>query len=515
MRQLTRTFPLLLAAALQLLPLLRNIVTSPVAGSSFAIILRWGIGAGAVVGAYDSISRASAPVVFTNPTNFNGTVGVYFTNNVAITNNGGDTGVFFVLTNKLGAVSSALLNGNSTTSCMPAGLVFKCYDLNTGSTAKPIYGAIYGTPTTPVTNLFVHAIVTYSTFVVETNFFITILPAISSSPPFITNQPASLTNIVGNNATLSVTNGGTAPFKYQWYYNTNTALLNQTNTSLTITNVQLTNAGMYSVAITNSAGSTNSAYTLLTVWQPPILTNQPVALTNNVGTTASFSVTAGGTPAPIYQWFFNTNTILAGQTAATLTLNNVQLTNAGIYSVLVTNSAGGTNSFYTPLTVWQPPVITNQSSSFTTVAGGSATFSVTAGGTPAPSFQWKFNTNTVLAGATGTTLSLANLRASQAGIYSVTVTNSAGGTNSAYVNLVVTNPPPPKLNCLVNASIGAFNFTFTPVIGLTNTILTNGVLAGGTWGVFTNIPPPVTATPITLTNHPAIPNLYYKVLIQP
>ena len=345
-----------------------------------------------------------------------------------------------------------------------------------------------------------------------TNIWITIL---ASAPPIITNQPVNSTNIVGSSCTFSITNGGSSPFSYQWYFNTNTALLNQTNALLTITNIQLTNSGMYSVAITNSAGSTNSAYTLLTVWQPPILTNQPVALTNNVGTTASFSVTAGGTPAPIYQWFFNTNTILAGQTAATLTLNNVQLTNAGIYSVLVTNSAGGTNSFYTPLTVWQPPVITNQSSSFTTVAGGSATFSVTAGGTPAPSFQWKFNTNTVLAGATGTTLSLANLRASQAGIYSVTVTNSAGGTNSAYVNLVVTNPPPPNLNCLVNASSGSFNFTFTPVIGLTNTILTNGVLAGGTWGVFTNIPPPVTATPITLTNHPAIPNLYYKVLIQP
>jgi len=480
MRQLPRTFPLLLAAALQLLPLLRNIVTSPAAGSSFAIILRWGIGSAAMAGAYDACSGASG-IILSSPTNIVGTVGALMNTNINIIIGGGNTAVpadGFILTTINSSVTSPLItNGQSTAVCLPAGLTFRCVSINN---ATNIYGVLSGTPTIACkTNITVEAYYASKALIFPTNIWITIL---ASAPPIITNQPVNSTNIVGSSCTFSITNGGSSPFSYQWYFNTNTALLNQTNALLTITNIQLTNSGMYSVAITNSAGSTNSAYTLLTVWQPPILTNQPVALTNNVGTTASFSVTAGGTPAPIYQWFFNTNTILAGQTAATLTLNNVQLTNAGIYSVLVTNSAGGTNSFYTPLTVWQPPVITNQSSSFTTVAGGSATFSVTAGGTPAPSFQWKFNTNTVLAGATGTTLSLANLRASQAGIYSVTVTNSAGGTNSAYVNLVVTNPPPPNLNCLVNASSGSFNFTFTPVIGLTNTILTNGVLAGGTWG---------------------------------
>ena len=57
--RLTQTFPLLLAAALQLLPLMRNIVTSPVAGSSFAFILRWGIGSAAALESVNAVSGAT------------------------------------------------------------------------------------------------------------------------------------------------------------------------------------------------------------------------------------------------------------------------------------------------------------------------------------------------------------------------------------------------------------------------------------------------------------------------
>jgi len=290
----------------------------------------------------------------------------------------------------------------------------------------PIYGAIYGTPTNAITNLFIHVIATYTTLSVETNFYITILP--NSFAPIITNQPASLTNNVGNNATFSVTNGGTAPLHYQWYFNTNTALLNQTNTSLTLTNVQLTNAGFYSVTITNAAGTTNSAFAQLTVWQPPVITNHPVSLTN--------------------------------------------------------------------------------------VAGSTVTFGVVAGGVPAPAYQWKFNTSTVLTNATATSLSLTNLRASQAGTYSVTITNAGGVTNSFLATLVVTNPLPPAMSGLVNNS-GVFRFTFTPVVGLTNTVLTNSLLTSTNWGVFTNLPPPATANPITFTNLSGNANLFYRLMIQP
>ncbi len=72
-----------------------------------------------------------------------------------------------------------------------------------------------------------------------------------------------------------------------------------------------------------------------------------------VGGTASFSVTASGTAPLSYRWSWN-GTNLVEATNATLTLNNVQLAQAGNYSVLVSNLAGSTNSAVAKLTVSSP-----------------------------------------------------------------------------------------------------------------------------------------------------------------
>ncbi|MEY4917945.1 MAG: hypothetical protein RL616_1858 [Verrucomicrobiota bacterium] len=372
MRNSVQRHAIILAALLQVLPLIRNFFINPAAQSSFAFILRWGVGTAATVGAYDACSGATT-VYYTTPTNFTGAVGVYFTNNIAITNNAEGLGAFFVLTNKLGVISSIISNGVITTNCMPTGLVFKCIDLNNNvNPPKMIYGAIYGTPTAPVTNLFIHALAGYANLTpAQTNIFISIFPA-SASPPAITNHPVSLTSLVTSNATFSVTAGGAAPLAYQWFYNTNTALLNATNASLTLTNVQLTNAGYYLIRITNSAGTTNSASALLTVWQPPIITNQPVNFTNVAGGSASFAVVAGGVPALSYQWRLNPNTPQAGATSATFNLANLRASQAGNYSVIITNSAGSVTSSPAALVVTNPlpavaiiPVISGANFQFT------------------------------------------------------------------------------------------------------------------------------------------------------
>jgi hypothetical protein len=52
---------------------------------------------------------------------------------------------------------------------------------------------------------------------------------------------------------------------YQWYYNTNTPLPNATNAALSFSSVQFSNAGSYSVAVTNNYGAVTSAVATLTV----------------------------------------------------------------------------------------------------------------------------------------------------------------------------------------------------------------------------------------------------------
>ena len=73
-------------------------------------------------------------------------------------------------------------------------------------------------------------------------------------------------------------------------------------------------------------------------------------------------------------------------------------------------------------------------------AGESASFSVTASGVPAPTYQW-FKNGGIIAGATNATYSLAGLQTGDAGAYSVVVTNSMGSASSGAATLVVAIPP--------------------------------------------------------------------------
>ena len=74
--------------------------------------------------------------------------------------------------------------------------------------------------------------------------------------PTISQQPSNLSASLGANAPFQVTASGTKPFSYQWRFN-DLEIFNATNRSLTITNIQLTNAGFYSVVVTNFSGIHN------------------------------------------------------------------------------------------------------------------------------------------------------------------------------------------------------------------------------------------------------------------
>jgi Pro-kumamolisin, activation domain/Concanavalin A-like lectin/glucanases superfamily/Immunoglobulin domain/Bacterial Ig domain/Immunoglobulin I-set domain/Viral BACON domain len=87
----------------------------------------------------------------------------------------------------------------------------------------------------------------------------------------------------------------------------------------------------------------------------PVIAGQPQSETVFAGSTASFSVNAGGSQPLSYQWSLNQTNIPAA-TNATLVLTDVQLEQSGnIYSVLVTNLEGSTNSSNAVLTVNPPP----------------------------------------------------------------------------------------------------------------------------------------------------------------
>ena len=68
----------------------------------------------------------------------------------------------------------------------------------------------------------------------------------------------------GDTATFTVVATGTAPLTYQWQKN-GVPITDATGVSLVLTNLQPTDAANYSVAITNSLGSTTSSNAYLTM----------------------------------------------------------------------------------------------------------------------------------------------------------------------------------------------------------------------------------------------------------
>jgi hypothetical protein len=165
----------------------------------------------------------------------------------------------------------------------------------------------------------------------------------------IQQNPQSQTVAVGATVTLSSAgssrNSGASDnnVSYQWRRN-NVPLLGATNATLQISSAQPSNAGDYTVTVSNAWGATTSSTATLVVGESaPTIIVQPQAQSANVGQTITLSVTASGTPAPTYQWS-KSGVIIAGATTSTLTLNNVQPGDAGSYTVVVTNSVGSVTS---------------------------------------------------------------------------------------------------------------------------------------------------------------------------
>jgi endonuclease/exonuclease/phosphatase family metal-dependent hydrolase len=181
------------------------------------------------------------------------------------------------------------------------------------------------------------------------DFLIPTNSAPANTPPSIVVQPQSQTNSVGATCLFSVTANGTAPLAYQWrFFGTNIA--SATASTYSITNIQTTNAGDYTVVVTNAFGSITSSVATLTINASPIITTNPQNQTVTVGANASFTVAANGAAPLSYQWRFN-NTNISGANATNYTRTNAQLADAGNYTVVVTNSAGSVTSAVAVLTV--------------------------------------------------------------------------------------------------------------------------------------------------------------------
>ncbi|MBK8477894.1 MAG: immunoglobulin domain-containing protein [Opitutaceae bacterium] len=263
--------------------------------------------------------------------------------------------------------------------------------------------------------------------------------------PVILDQPVSQIVIVGETVALTVAATGFPWPTYQWQKDS-VDIAGEIFPILAFKSVQLSDAGRYRVNITNTLGTITSAIATLTAKAaptPPVITTQPVPQTVLSGETVSFFVLATGNPAPIYQWKKG-GVDVSGATGFSLTMRNVQSGDAGDYSVVLTNSAGHVTSHVVSLQVNTAPVITSQPTPQTVDVGGIAEFSVTATGSPTPTYKWQ-KAGVNIAGATAAIFKLAAVQKSDAGDYRVVVTNAAGTVTSKAAALTVASLAAPVI----------------------------------------------------------------------
>jgi sugar lactone lactonase YvrE len=196
----------------------------------------------------------------------------------------------------------------------------------------------------------------------------------------------------------------------------------------------------------------------------PTIQTQPIGSTIIQSNSYTFTVVASGNPLPSYQWYL-AGVPITGATTSTYTIKSAQLSDAGSYTVVVTNMIGSITSSAVTLNVTTIPVITMQPVATAAATGSTGTFTV-ASSTSGIGYQWYYN-GTAISGATSATLSLPNVGTYQRGSYSVVVMNAAGSTTSNAAQLSVSS----------NARL--LNLSSKGAVGTGSSALTAGVVIGG------------------------------------
>jgi GH25 family lysozyme M1 (1,4-beta-N-acetylmuramidase) len=200
-----------------------------------------------------------------------------------------------------------------------------------------------------------------------------------------------------------------------------------------------------------------------TTWLDSTVTNQPLWMAyypaNPNPQTGAPSSTSPWATWNVWQ-FDNTNTILSGVTG-NCDVDVFNGTAAGVGALVI----GGLDS----------PYFTSQPVNNRVIdAGGSASFSATAAGIPPPNFQWLLN-NTPISGATNAILNITNAQSTNAGNYTLILSNASGSATSSVVSLTVYPVQTPVFsdafdsdttpNWIVNRSSSdtavAFNFDYS------------------------------------------------------
>jgi hypothetical protein len=275
---------------------------------------------------------------------------------------------------------------------------------------------------------------------------------IINSPPRITAQPRGQTICLGAPVDFSVAATGSG-LRYQWRKNgvnlSNGGMISgATNDTLTVSTVDVTHAGTYSVVISGSCTpAATSASANLVVTKPLGVTGTITGPTNVcAGQTGRIYSIAANTNAIGYDWTVPEDArIMSGQGKNSITVT--WGSSSGVVTVAPRNNCftGTTSSRGVEISTLE---ITQQPSDQTALTDGnlSVTYTTAVTGTPAPTVQWQVSTNagrtwSPLIGKTNLTLTVTPLPVQDGSLYRAVFKSLYGTVISSPALLTIAKIP--------------------------------------------------------------------------
>jgi hypothetical protein len=304
--------------------------------------------------------------------------------------------------------------------------------------------------------------------------------------PTITTPPASESVNAGQTASFTVTAAGTGPLTYQWSKN-GSAISGATSSSYTTpATVSGDSGALFTVTVTNTAGTVTSAPATLTVNIAPTITTPPASQTVTVGQTATFNVTATGTAPLTYQWYKG-GALISGAVASSYTTPVTVIgDNNSQYTVTVTNAAGTATSSAATLTVKNSVPVASlltcnpSTPTYNTSATLMPTFSGGTGVIGSAGIGSVDITASAISGSSYTTPALTSQKT-----YTLSVTGSGGATVSTTCTVIPTNVTVSNITP-ANQTVapGKQTFSATASGGTTNSLTwtaSGGTFAANVW----------------------------------
>jgi len=297
--------------------------------------------------------------------------------------------------------------------------------------------------------------------------FVQVIPVFSIQP--------SGTNVArfGTNITFQSLASGPGPIGYFWLKDDG-VLTGAVSNYLTLTNLQVEDAGTYAAVATNSYGSSTSSIVTLALDLRPYILTQPADIVIAPGASTTMVVTASG-PALGYRWLHN-HLPVTDATNSTFQFSNAAPGIDGPYQVIITNSAGSVTSRVASVS-WSAAAlaILNQPQDLTVAIGSPSTLTVLASGIAPIHYQWWRN-SAPITGATNNFVSYSYTARTNGGNYWVVVDNPFVGLNSRTAAVAVVASPLVAIRAQGNSTVSVTAFGDP---GRVHRLLTSTNLAAG------------------------------------